>query len=182
MDDRRFDEWTRALVVGPATRRTTFRILAGGVLGSLVSLLGLNEAAACRGFRDPCKETSQCCSGHGFRCRRGKCLCGRTKKHCSATGNCIPKAGCCTGATCSGGMICPQPGEPCCIPQGTDDSSICNGIDDTRCCPGSVCREINIDNEFRCRPEGCVEKGQPCPGGAGPCCSLTCGGVVPVCQ
>jgi hypothetical protein len=182
MDVRRFDEWTRARVVGPATRRTTLRILAGGVLGSLVSLLGLNEAAACRGFRGPCKETSQCCSGLGFRCRRDKCLCGRTKKYCSASGICIPKAGCCTDANCSGDQLCPQPGEPCCIRQGFEDSSICNGPDDTRCCPGSVCSEINADNGFRCRPVGCVENGQPCSGGVSTCCSHTCGGVGMVCR
>jgi hypothetical protein len=182
MDDWRFDEWTRDLIVSPATRRTTVRILSGGVVGSLISLLGLNLAAACRGFGRPCKTTSQCCPGHGFRCRRDKCRCSRTMKYCSATGNCIPKTSCCTTANCSGGQVCPQPGEPCCIPQGFDDSSICTGTDDTRCCPGSVCREINITNEFRCRPEGCVENGQPCPGGPTDCCSFTCGGTGNVCH
>ena len=82
MDDQRFDSLARSLV-GVSSRRSVVRGLAGGACGGLFALLGLREAAACRGFKAPCKKTGDCCDGPGFRCRNDKCLCPRSKTYCS---------------------------------------------------------------------------------------------------
>ena len=179
MDDQRFDRLTRT-IAGASTRRATLRHLAGGALAGLLALRGVEEAAACRGFKATCKDSSQCCGDPGFRCRSGVCRCGRTQKYCSPSGDakagaCIPKDTCCPPAGgCTNGLVCPGVGQQCCIPEGFGDESICDNRDDTRCCAGSACREINVGNGFRCRPEGCVEKGQNCQGAPAGCPTACC--------
>lgn len=119
-----FDRFTR-LVASSRSRRT----LGSALLGLLVGLLGLTNAAAapCARGQKRCKKRCiprrQCCTsadcpkGSGKVCRRGRCVCPASKKRCRK--RCIPKAACCGG--CPNGQVCRQ--GFCCYGEG-DSSSL----------------------------------------------------------
>ena len=154
MDGERFDTLTRT-AIATGSRRGALRLLAGGALGTLAGLIGARGAAACRGYRDPCQDTDQCCPGTGLRCRRGTCRCPRTKRWCGRTGRCIPKDACCRDADCWGGMTC------------VAGSCACPGA-------GNFCPECyRCDAEMGCQPDT-ARQGLACPKSAGVCCGTVC--------
>ena len=101
MNHRRFDALACA-VTRDRSRRSTLRLLAGGVLGGLLTALGVPRAearhAGCRHVGKRCRRDGQCCSG---RCKREKCrapvicsnesqnVCGADAVRCGATGTCF---------------------------------------------------------------------------------------------
>ena len=155
MDGKRFDLLART-VIAAGSRRGALRLLIGGAIGAVAGLTGARRAAACRGYRDPCTVSDQCCPGTGLRCRRDACRCPRTKRWCGRTGRCIPKDDCCRDADCWGGMTCVA----------------------GRCaCPGAgnFCLECyRCDAEMGCQPDT-AQDGKPCPKTpGGVCCGSTC--------
>ena len=95
MDDRRFDDLTRNLATGPASRRGILRFFGGGALAGLFAAHRTEEAAAaCRLVGEACSRTNperQCCSG--ARCARtasgGRaCKCEPGRKDCKNNGRC----------------------------------------------------------------------------------------------
>ena len=94
MDDRRFDALSRA-VTRDWSRRGTLRLLAGGVLGGLLTGRSAPRAEAthfnCLHVGRPCRRSGQCCSG---RCRGPQ-----GKKTCRAhdTGICKANQDSCAG-------------------------------------------------------------------------------------
>jgi hypothetical protein len=69
MDGNRCDDWARWLATGAASRRTTLRLLVGGVL--VGAALGPGDAAAaCRQPKKPYTKGKQCCTK---KCKHGKC-------------------------------------------------------------------------------------------------------------
>jgi hypothetical protein len=71
MDATRFDALVRTF--GTATRRGAGRLLVGGTLGGLLTLLGRGEAAAaCKNVGQNCDQKKDCCSK---KCKNGTCRC-----------------------------------------------------------------------------------------------------------
>jgi hypothetical protein len=107
VDDRQFDNWTRALV-GRGTRRKVVRGLIGGsALLAAFRRAGVNVAAhhGTAGPGDPCRHDNQCiaadtalvCAWNGFG-HDGDFNC------CAFDGSrCSDDSGCCGWSTCNGG-------------------------------------------------------------------------------
>jgi hypothetical protein len=174
MDGYQFDRIARRLAVAP-TRRTALRLLAGAVLGGVLTSFGIEAAAACHKGGQTCRRHGQCCSG---RCHRDRCLhgeCKALKPLCDAelcevaacetdgqtgasqwvcaytcdTGQACCKQAC-TGTACSGGKTFNATTCQCECPTGQTD---CGGSCIT---PDAVC--------------GCEQRCQYA--GANYCCSI----------
>src|SRR6266511_5495648 len=65
MDNRRFDDWARALATG-TSRRSLVRALFSGVAGTALAVLSPSRPSAlalpCRGPGRLCVQTGTCCS------------------------------------------------------------------------------------------------------------------------
>src|SRR4051794_32138489 len=92
MDGERFDNWARALVTRPPTRRALLGALAAGTLGALGSVPG---AAACRQAGGSCSRDGQCCSSD---CRHNTCRCDDGRKPCA--GFCCEADRICASGAC----------------------------------------------------------------------------------
>ena len=136
MDGSRFDAWTR--------RR--FGLAAGGLAGSLLSLIGIgpDDAQArkgkkkkrrCKKLGQPCKPTGKrkCCKGKGLACYPpvegpgGRRCCLRGQESCKTDDECCH--GTCTDNLCAcktNGMPCGGVDELCC-------SLSCSGDGGTTC-------------------------------------------------
>lgn len=78
MDQQRFDDLSRALATG-TSRRRVLRGLTGSVLGGVLGLLGLEEAAAaCRLIGQRCNANKPCCRG-AVCTAKGVCRCAKTR-------------------------------------------------------------------------------------------------------
>jgi hypothetical protein len=109
MDDHTFDQFTKQLAT-PSTRRV-FTTLAGGLVGTVLGLDGLDAAAAkkkCRKPQQGCRKRSQCCGKKKFRCGHShgggsvkRTCCGEVGASCpgNALGCCIPLV--CTNNKCA---------------------------------------------------------------------------------
>jgi hypothetical protein len=87
MDERRFDELTKALVAAKPSRREALRRLAGGALATVFAGLALEEASAQIGteaFDATCEQpgTNFFCfsDAPGSPCKGGECVCARRKE------------------------------------------------------------------------------------------------------
>ena len=153
MDDRRFDELVRSLGAGRVSRRAAVRVLVGGVLGGLLTWLGLEEAAAgCAGADTGCTGDGGCAGCARTVCQVGRC-CRPPGKPCAKGGDCC--SGRCNAKKrrCRG---CPAGTEPCggaCVDAGT-----CGGGGTP--CPAwsgdKICNE-STDGVCRCPPDKPVQ-------------------------
>ena len=99
MDDRRFDELTKALVVAKPSRREALRRLAGGALATVFGGVAL-EGASARRVGIEARTCGQNCNVAGDECNAGL-LCGlgsekcvaipSSKQKCNGNGECISK-------------------------------------------------------------------------------------------
>ncbi len=200
MDGDRFDQFTRVLA-GDRTRRSTLKLLAGGIAAGVAGVFKTGDALGavrCRKAQQVCRKDAECCSGDCSpldRFGRGRCLCG-TGADCPT-----PSSGCksaiCTNGICSeanacaGEQICyrkgcctPAPKETICLNKcGTVTNNCGQSVDCGACCGsnGSSCSEnadccgVCIDGE--CSPasgfgERCDET-EDCESGL-TCCGETC--------
>lgn len=122
MDDRRFDQWTQALIAIDS-RRTVAKMLTGGTLGVLLMHSGGEQAGAkCVALGRSCdrrkKKDKRCCEG---RCKGRRCRCGRGRPRCG-------KRCCAQGQICADGHCVTGQGD---CPAGADtcagDRFACNG-------------------------------------------------------
>jgi hypothetical protein len=178
MDSARFDALLRSFNRG--SRRATFRLLAGAVMGGLVPRLVFidanakrkrkkrkkkNQKALCTPTCDgrPCGDDgcgASCGScGTGSVCAEGSCLCLSGYKACQ--GACIPQSDCCTAADCPAGSGRTCQSGSCLCPNGQQDS-------------GGVCAD----------PPPCRGAGGSCPfnGIDTSCCSNFCFGPTNGCS
>jgi len=195
MDDRRFDEMTRALA-GGASRR---RVLAGLAAGAIAALSGgrvraQENAAACAAIL--CETNTKCCevdgqgtcvpldqpcppgSGGGEPC--GTAVCGAGEFCCNFSCSiCAPLGGACTQQACNDAGEPPAPaGEPC--------NAVTCGVDEFCCNEScSICAPIGgfCTAQF-CGDEPEPPAGEPCNGvtcGAGEfCCNESCSICAPL--
>jgi hypothetical protein len=114
MDDRRFDQWTRSFDALPS-RRAMAKLLAGSLLGTLLTSFGADAAAAkcvrpgkkCD-RKDPKKD--KCCGG--AKCRGKRCRCTMGRAACGKT--CCAKGELCAGGKCVVGQAnCPAGADSC---------------------------------------------------------------------
>jgi hypothetical protein len=106
MDDRRFDNWTRALVGRGSRRRAVGGLVGGGLLA--LTRLGQGGVAARRGSSgpgDPCRHDDQCraadtplvCAWNGYDYNGGSACCTYEGNRCS------DDTWCCGTNVCVGG-------------------------------------------------------------------------------
>jgi len=65
MDGDRFDQFT-CVLAGDRTRRSTLKLLAGGIAASVAGVLRTGDvlgAVRCRKAEQICRKNSECCSG-----------------------------------------------------------------------------------------------------------------------
>ena len=159
MDDRRFDQLTRAVGAG-ASRRGVLKALLGGAAGALAGALRGSSADAafrCRANGVTCLKNADCCSAMcGSKDASGRRYCG-----CTTAADC-PAAPVCQVATCSQHDCgsAPDPnavGSTCGLPatcdpntntQRTADACDANG----QCAPG-VTTSCGL---FVCGPTACL--------------------------
>jgi hypothetical protein len=169
MDTHRLDQLARA-VGGAHSRRRALQLLAGGVAGPVLALLGQGDAvAACRTFEQTCESGQDCCDGLGLRCRKGRCRCQNGWKHCQAGPGCQnlksdeDHCGTC-GNECSGAARCCYNGtcEPTCGDTNTCCGDCFTAVDEgdpvpdpeeAICCQeagGTVCSKKSGPGDDRC--------------------------------
>lgn len=133
MDDKRFDDLSRA-VASMASRRSVLKGLVGGAVASLIGAVGLGDAAAAGRKRGPgvvCRKQSECADG--LTCAadgtdgRSRCTCPAGTYACR--GQCISTGFCCSNGDC-------KPGDACC------GGTCC----DTYCSPDKICGDSDIDS------------------------------------
>ena len=177
MDADRFDRLARTLAAS-ASRRRVLRGLTGGVLGGVLGLVGLEEAAAaCRLSGQRCSPANACCNG--ARCLDGRCRCktgqgfeacngpgtkcvntNTSEQHCGACDQPCP-----TGAVCIDGV--------CTCPPGTE---ACDGACRTACPTGQTRDPASCQCIVPCVPD-CSGKacgGDGCGGSCGTCSAIDC--------
>lgn len=184
MEGQRFDDLTRS--VAGISRRNALRLLAGGALGGLATLLDRDGAAACRRIRRACTRDGQCCSG---RCdpKRGRCQgsCRNGQKLCN--GRCIAKSAACdavpgpsdpTGPpaqsntiACGGAQVNPQTDEANCGACGRACPLGARCLEGECFCPAGTSRCPGIDRcvELLTDPANCAACGNRC--GPGQTCT-----------
>lgn len=152
MDDRRFDDLTRALV-NPSSRRGALRLLAGAL--AALPLLRPDGAAACAPPGGKCNPNrpGKCCSG---KCSpKGTCLCTKASQ--------CPRPPACKKAVCTGTGKCTTQNKP--AGAGCDDGDPCT-VDDT-CDGNGVCEP---GTPMQCNGgKQCVNGNCECPTGQGDC-------------
>jgi hypothetical protein len=165
MDDRRFDELTKALVAAKPSRREALRRLAGGALATVFAGVAFEGASAQR-VGIAARTCGQRCESNG-QCNAGL-QCGETTRRCFA----IPDS----REPCTGNGDCDLNYETCnrnerCI--NTVAPSDCDECEKTGDCEGSdtICsnrrcieRECTVNsdcphpNRQRCRQGRCVNR------------------------
>lgn len=201
MDDRRFDDLTRALTT-LAPRRAAFRFLTGGTLAGVLAALGVAAQPArrarashecapldycCRYCEkvDPPFEPGQCvfvedryigcCSSENTVCGTHCCPPGQTCIPPDSTSPWLPGGGCCPGdqpILC--GRNCCRGSDACC-----EDGACCGPPYQ---CEGGKCKPPCPDGKFRCGEWGCCDNGKicdngeckACPGGGASCGTQCC--------
>ncbi len=151
----------------------------------------LDAAPVCRGPRESCTKTQQCCgfTGNLALCVREEC-CKPKSAPCSSSAECCEEL--CVGdpKTC-GGTQCAEEGKPCDLDGDGLDDNCCSGLcnPDTHLC-APKCRENSFDCQSgfeccsgtcqsgKCAP--CRPDGQQCLHG-GDCCSGTCDTNLGIC-
>jgi hypothetical protein len=94
MDDRRFDELTKALVAAKPSRREALRRLAGGALATVFGGLALEEASAQVGIEARtclqfCNKNRPCNAGLHCGAASEQCFAiPSSKERCSGNGDC----------------------------------------------------------------------------------------------
>lgn len=177
MDGQRFDQFTRAWSGRAVSRREMLRLVGGGIVASLLGVVGRAGVAAqtCLAEGEVCHSSDQCCLG---RCKKKK---GHTRGHCSC-----PATRQCETFCCGSDHFCCNPQDQICCPS---DAQCCNPGDGTgSCCaaPGSCATTFGDDtgpttccppertfltsaNIPECCPAGTVAVGGVTTNG-GPCC------------
>jgi hypothetical protein len=197
MDDRRFDEFTKAFSTG-VSRRTVVRGFVAGISGAALAALGRSAEAApktctvgCAGLPGPrkaaCKQACRECGGDFDR------VCFEEGPFGPVNFVCCPEGTFCVGGT---GACCPVGTEPCfgpdgvtCCPEGTfcdfetgaclplticpsgEPAENCAASVLTDCDPTGACGLVDdVDNGCTCIERIC---GAPCGSsadcGGGPC-------------
>ena len=185
MDHGRFDTWTRSI----ATRRA----IGAAVLGTIVSVLGVDNAdAACPKGKKRCKRrciprrgccnAADCQSGTTGRiCRRNRCVCPPSRpKRCG--NRCVPADGCCNDTDCLAGGSCGRR-DRCIVPAGQmacrerfagAEGTPCTGFE--TCCSGSCDFLVGGGTCSSCNGGFCNSAADCCPGT--PCNANRCGGCL----
>jgi hypothetical protein len=136
MDERRFDELTRALVAATPSRRETLRRLTGGALAAIFGGLALDQASAgqvgTEAYDSTCEGQSTICFGGSNAGACGlsgtDCVCAKSKERDKGR-RCVEQvANCRQARTCKRDRNC-RKGEVCIRMKG------CTG------CPNGVCAE-----------------------------------------
>jgi hypothetical protein len=128
MEDRRFDQWTRALATSGTVRRVLLRQSVAGAIVVALARLGFGSATAgppCLPRGERCRKGTDCCSG---KCNKKR---GKRKGKC---GQCPTR--CCIDADCDAGQICSEAGA-CVCPTG--EFACCPPGDDPPCAATFVC-------------------------------------------
>jgi len=167
MDPGHFDAWTKTLVAGAASRRTTLRSLIGVALSAAIARSSVREVLAeCAAPGEPCVPgpAPECCSGlcatngtcclgksapeepcHSDRqccsgrCEGGKCQCRRDERLCR--GVCIRPGQCCSESECREGEVCTDFEHVCCPSERVATHSSPSGSLETCgcCCTNTGC-------------------------------------------
>ena len=190
MDPRRFDHLVRTLYTTDPSRRAFLRRGVAAALGSVATLFGVRQVAACTGRL--CNTDSGCCAGTN--CLNGGC------NPCSARGaTCSARRPCCrqTRTTCCGAICtdtrtsnahCGRCGRACgrgsycsnsiCCPNGTvNRSGICCPFTHQNC--SGQCKNLQSDRlncgicGRACSANSICSRGKCCPNGRINC-SGTC--------
>ena len=143
MDERRFDELTKALVAAKPSRRAALRRLAGGGLATVFGALARTAAAAndvgieARTCGQRCDSDSQCNAG---------LRCGEASEECFA----IPGS----RHNCSGNGDCAKPYETC-----NNNGKCVNTVGDCEeCRRNGDCKGAGAEcNDGRCDVPQCVD-------------------------
>jgi hypothetical protein len=158
MDERRFDELTKALVAAKPSRREALRRLAGGALATVFGGLALEEATAqvqteARTCGQVCDKNKPC--NVGLRCGQesGECIAiPSTKDRCSNDSDCNRIEECnskdkCVNTFAGGCRECRKNGD-------CDGNERCK---DGKCKP--ECRNNgDCGNNERCKDGKCVKR------------------------
>jgi len=196
VDGQRFDDLTRS--VTGISRRHALRLVAGGAIGGLATLLDRDGAAACRRIRRACTRDNQCCSG---RCdsQRGRCQgsCRNGQKLCN--GRCIANASPCGAVPnppvlppapapsglipCAGVQVDPRTDEANCGACGRACPAGGRCVDGECFCPAGTSRCPGIDRcvDLLTDPANCAACGNRCGPGQtcvdGRCQTVACAGA-----
>jgi hypothetical protein len=169
MDHGQFDDLTRSMASGSASRRAVLRLVSGSALAVVVARLGLDEAAAGnkhgkerrhgalqaerrhhqKKHHKKAKDPQPCGDGER-RCHDGSCV---------NQGQCCPNERSCDGGSCVVINEC-CPGERRC--------------DDGWCVPEDLC----CQTAKRCGDGSCIAANQCCPDAIAPTCNQYCEAVV----
>ena len=185
MDDKQFEDLTKALANG-LPRRRIVKMVAGGALAGVVGLFGRrgDAAATCKPVKDACTYHKECCSGC---CKDGYCKdayycktttttttkppCKPEKAYCTYHKECC--SGCCKDGYCKDAYYCKTtttttttrttaPPPPCFHSVGPNGG--CKGACTSAGFTGQQCNPICGSGQFR----GYCPVGQ---GGNNPCCN-----------
>ena len=174
MDDRRFDDLTRALVARPS-RRAVFQVLASGLAGGALALGSGRRATA----QDPTGCSLPCQTPDLTRCPtepNGFCDCiylDRDNDNCGACGHRCPIGHSCLGGSClcyRGSGIWEEPCNGSCLIDFDSDPANCGSCGHA-CGLGEVC----VGGNCYCGGSRCGSC-ETCDGGT--CVRITC----PICQ
>ncbi len=186
MDGDRFDTFSRVLASG-INRRGVLRVVAGGLAGAALSLLGgVDEAgASCRRNGRSCRKHAHCCSDFCTSHRRRRSVCATCESGITCGDICCPP-GAVNGCTTFNGpnglvavCLCPEGtlydrAANSCVPCGGADKAcrINDHCCSDNCCGGACCP---LDSPYCCKDMcssqpccdvvGCEDKDKACCGG-----------------
>ena len=194
MDNKRFDELTRAIGAG-TSRRRVLKGLAASVGGGLAALVNRRVPGILAAQADPCTSDDDCAEGEVCNTGQGQCtLSCTTNDECAEGFVCEPSFGGCLPGECASdadcdvenGFVCgsqmlrqcgcvsgyrPCNEDLCCPPDSScpaDGGTTCivACTDDADCGDGEVCDEGSCVSEAECTSDDDCAEGDVCTDGA----------------
>ena len=164
MDERRFDELTKALIAAKPSRRAALRRLAGGALATVFGGFALEQASAQVGIEartcdQLCNKNSDCNAGLQCGDDTGRCFAiPDSKEPCTGNGDCDLNFETCNRNERCINTLAPSDCDECEVSgdcEGTDKTCSNGRCFDRECTANSDCPH---PNRQRCRQGRCVRR------------------------